>query len=185
MSKTVLVPISDGVEEIEAVVTIDTLRRADLEVVVAAAGNSKQIKASRGVNLVADLMIADCAGMDFDCIVLPGGMPNSECLRDNRELTEMLKKQAASDKYIAAICAAPAVVLAHHNLIGDRKATCYPTLIDQLGENGTITESVVVDGKFVTSQGPGTTLEFALKLVGLLCGESIRLEVAGTMLAAI
>jgi len=179
MSKKILVAIADGTEELEAVTIIDVLRRAKADVTVASV-NSKQVTASRGVKLVADVLIADCANQVYDLIALPGGMPGAEHLRDSKELTELLKAQAKSGRYYAAICASPAVVLNHHGLLDNKKATCYPSLLSELGR---IEEAkVVVDGNCITSQGPGTALKFALKLVELLLGKEKSMEVAKAML---
>lgn len=179
MSKKVLVAIADGIEELEAVTIIDVLRRAKADVTVASVG-SKQVTASRGVRLVADILIADCAKEVYDLIVLPGGMPGAEHLRDSKALIELLKAQAKSGRYYAAICASPAVVLNHHGFLDNKKATCYPSMLSQLSDIGE--GKVVVDGNCITSQGPGTALQFALKLVEILFGKEKAEEVAKAML---
>jgi len=180
MSKKVLVAIADGTEELEAVTIIDVLRRAEADVTVASV-DDMQITASRGVKLVADAVISDCFGTVYDLIVLPGGMPGAEHLRDSKELIDMLKTQAASGRLYAAICASPAVVLKPHGLLENKKATCYPSLLSDL--DNAEQEKVVVDGNCITSQGPGTALEFALKLVELLFDKQKSHEVADAMLA--
>jgi len=180
MSKKVLVAIADGTEELEAVTIVDVLRRAEADVTVASV-YAGQVTASRGVKLVADAIISDCAGKVYDLIVLPGGMPGAEHLRDSKELTEMLKGQAASGRLYAAICASPAVVLKHHGLLEDKKATCYPSLLLDLDKPEQA--KVVVDDNCITSQGPGTALEFSLKLVEMLFGREKAREVANAMLA--
>jgi 4-methyl-5(b-hydroxyethyl)-thiazole monophosphate biosynthesis len=180
MSKKVLVAIADGTEELEAVTIIDVLRRAKADVTVVSVDN-KQVKASRGVNLVADAVISDCIGKVYDLIVLPGGMPGAEHLRDSSQLTEMLKEQSESGRLYAAICASPAVVLKSHGLLKDKRATCYPSLLSEL--DNAQQEEVVVDGNCITSQGPATALKFSLKLVELLFGQEISQEVANAMLA--
>lgn len=182
MSKTVLVPIANGIEELEAVTIIDTLVRAGAEVTVASVQDDLAVTASRGTKLVADAPIEVCSSNKYDLIVLPGGLPGAEHLRDCDTLTAMLKQQNCHGRLYAAICASPAFVLASHGLIGDKRATCYPSMVDKLGDNGTDKERVVVDGNCITSQGPGTALEFSLKLVEVLFGESTYLEVAGAML---
>jgi 4-methyl-5(b-hydroxyethyl)-thiazole monophosphate biosynthesis len=182
MNKAVLVPIADGTEELEAVTIIDTLRRAGAQVTVASV-SGLQVTASRKVKLVADALIKDCAGKTYDCIALPGGMPGAEHLRDCAVLTELLKEQDKAGRLIAAICAAPAVVLAHHGLLKGRKATCYPSAQDKLPDKSAAGQRVVVDGHFVTSQGPGTALEFALALVEVLFGPERKKQVAEPMLA--
>ena len=181
MSKKVLVPIADGTEEIEAVCIIDTLRRAGAEVSVASVGQL-QIVASRGVKIVADAGISECVDKTYDLIVLPGGMPGAEHLRDSAELTAMLEQQKRSGRLYAAICAAPAVVLQHHRLLKNVKATCYPSLQDRLDKKYLSNERVVVDGNCITGQGPGVALEFSLKLVEMLFGNEKKNEVATAML---
>ena len=180
MSKKVLVAIADGIEELEAVTIIDVLRRAKADVTVASVGN-KQVTASRGVNLVADAVITDCVGNTYDLITLPGGMPGAEHLRDSKELIDLLKAQAASGRLYAAICASPAVILKPHGLLKGKKATCYPSLLSEL--DNPEQEKVVVDANCITSQGPATALEFALKLVELLFDKQKSNEVAKAMLA--
>ncbi len=180
MSKKVLIAIADGIEELEAVTIIDVLRRAKADVTVASVG-SKQVTASRSVKLVADVLIADCADQVYDLIALPGGMPGAENLRDSNVLIELLKAHAKSGRFYAAICASPAVVLKYHNLLAGKKATCYPSLISELDNSEDA--KVVVDGSCITSQGPGTALEFSLKLVEILFGKEKTEEVAQAMLA--
>jgi 4-methyl-5(b-hydroxyethyl)-thiazole monophosphate biosynthesis len=180
MIKKVLVPIADGIEELEAVTIIDILRRAEIDVTVASVG-TRQITASRGVKIVTDALIADCVNEVYDLIVLPGGLPGADNLRDSAELTRMLKDQAASDRLYAAICASPACVLKAHGLLKDKKATCYPSMQSQLPNSQT--DNVVVDGNCITSQGPATAMEFALKLVELLAGADIANEIAKALLA--
>jgi 4-methyl-5(b-hydroxyethyl)-thiazole monophosphate biosynthesis len=183
MTKTVLVPIADGSEEIEAVCIIDTLRRAGAEVTVASVG-SLEVTASRGVKLVADALIADCVRQTYDCIALPGGMPGAEHLRDSAELIGLLKKQKQAGRLYAALCASPAVALRPHGLLDGIKATCFPSFRDRLDPAYASDDRVVVDDHCVTSQGPGTALEFALKLVELLVGPAKAQEVGRAMLVA-
>ena len=184
MAKRVLVPIADGSEEIEAVCIIDTLRRAGAEVTVASV-DKLQVTASRGVKLVADARIADCVGQTYDCIALPGGMPGAEHLRDSAELIEMLKKQKQAGRFYAAICASPAVVLRHHGLLEKVRATCFPAMRNELDPAYASDERVVADGNCVTSQGPATAIEFALKLVELLFGPAKAKEVGNAMLVRV
>jgi 4-methyl-5(b-hydroxyethyl)-thiazole monophosphate biosynthesis len=182
MSKEVLVPIADGTEELEAVCIIDVLRRAGASVTVASVGNM-QITASRGVKLVADKRIAECMDNTYDLIALPGGIPGAEHLRDSKELEILLRQQQEQGGWYGAICASPAVVLQHHQLLGQTRATCYPSYMDKLDNADTAGSRVVVDDNCVTSRGPGTALEFSLKLVELLYGEEKSKEVSEAMVA--
>ena len=182
MFKKVLVPIADGIEEIEAACIIDVLRRAGASVTVASV-DKLQVVAAHGVKLVADKLISDCAKSVYELIALPGGMPGAERLRDSKELELILKRQQREGRLYAAICASPAVVFQHHGLIGRRKATCYPSFAKQLDNIDAVESRVVVDDKCITSQGPGTALEFALKLVEMLYNKEKAKEVALPMLA--
>jgi 4-methyl-5(b-hydroxyethyl)-thiazole monophosphate biosynthesis len=183
VAKKVLVPIADGSEEIEAVCIIDVLRRAGARVTVASV-NGLQVTASRGVNLVADQLIKDCIETEYDLIALPGGIPGAEHLRDSEELTHLLKKQKDEGKLYAAICASPAVVFQHHGLLASLNATCHPFFASQLEKSDSTSSRVVVDGNCITSQGPGTAIEFALKLVELLFGKEMVDKVADPMIVA-
>jgi protein deglycase len=180
MSKSVLVPMSDGVEELEAVTIIDVLRRCGADVTVAGVGGVS-ITASRGVKLSADVSIHGCLAQSYDLIALPGGLPGAEHLRDCDELIEMLKSQDAAGRLYAAICASPAVVLEYHGLLEGKKATCYPAMLDKLGDKG-VDEPVVEDGNCITSQGPGTAMAFALALASRLYGKEAAGSVAQGLL---
>ncbi len=183
MTPNVLVPIADGTEEIEAVTIIDVLRRAGAEVTVASVGE-RQVTASRGVKIEADCLIDACKGRDFDLIVLPGGIPGAEHLRDNPVLKEILLHQKITGKWYGAICAAPAVVLEPHGLLAGRQATCHPNHVKTLSDPSAVESRVVVDGNCVTSRGPGTAMEFSLKLVELLFGREKMEAVAAPMVVA-
>ena len=179
MTKTALVPIADGSEDIEAVCLIDVLRRAEVEVTVASVMDNREITGSRGTTIVADALIADCRDQTYDLIALPGGMPGAEHLRDCEALIEMLKAQRNAGRMYGAICASPAVVLLPHGLLSDRRATCFPSFRARLDEATDVEASndrVVVDGTLVTSQGPGTAIEFALRMAALLFEDEARAE---------
>lgn len=180
-TKTVLVPIAHGSEEMEAVITIDVLRRAGADVIVASVEDSLEVTCSRKVKVVADKLITDCKGDSFDLIALPGGMPGAERLRDSAPLQEMLAAQQGAGKLHAAICASPAVVFESQGFLKGKKATCHPAFVDKLSDSSFASNRVVVDGLVTTSRGPGTTFEFALSLVKQLFGEEKMREVAGPM----
>jgi 4-methyl-5(b-hydroxyethyl)-thiazole monophosphate biosynthesis len=180
MQKNVLVPVADGTEEIEAVTIIDVLRRAGAQVTVASVGDL-QITASRGVKLVADTLIVDCVDRTYDLVVLPGGIPGAEHLRDDGSLKKILLRQHSDGRLLGAICAAPAVVLQAHGLLQGRQATCHPAFEQHLSDASSVQSSVVVDQGCVTSRGPGTAMTFSLTLVELLFGKQKRQEVAAPM----
>jgi len=170
----VLVPLAHGCEELEAVTIIDLLRRAGITV-VSAGLDAHPVKASRGTVLVPDASLDAVLDRDFDMIVLPGGQPGADNLRDDPRIQDMLKQQAAADKYVAAICAAPRV-LAQAGLLNGRRATSFPGSLEGTpAENLDYSQDpVVVDGRLVTSRGPGTAMDFALTLIELLLGREAR-----------
>ncbi|WP_155311686.1 DJ-1 family glyoxalase III [Desulfosarcina ovata] len=181
MEKTVLVPVADGTEELEAVAIIDVLRRAGATVTVASVSGHRQITASRGVVIVADTLIESCVDQTYDLVVLPGGIPGAEHLRDCAELAQILRRQNEQERFFGAICASPAVVLEHHDLIQGRRATCHPGFVDGLASAADVDQRVVVDGNCMTSRGAGTAVEFALALVERLYGKAHRDAVAVPM----
>ena len=181
-SLQVLVPIGTGSEEIETCCIADTLVRAGAEVTVASVEDDLTVTCSRGIKIVADVPIKDCENQLWDLVVCPGGMPGAERLRDSAPLTSIIRAQRSSGRWLGAVCAAPAVVLQHHDLLDD-KATCYPApkFTETLGGKLAPGE-VVVAGNVVTSKGPGTSLPFAVKLVELLFGKEKADEIADQML---
>ncbi|EEC70182.1 hypothetical protein OsI_00911 [Oryza sativa Indica Group] len=185
--KRVLVPVADGTEPVEAAATADVLNRAGARVTVATAdpaGDDRGllVEAAFGVKLVADGRVADLEGEAFDLIALPGGMPGSANLRDCKVLEKMVKKQAEQGGLYAAICATPAVTLAHWGLLKGLKATCYPSFMEKFtAEIIPVNSRVVVDRNAVTSQGPATAIEYALALVEQLYGKEKSEEVAGPL----
>jgi len=180
MARTALVPVADGTEEIEAVVIIDVLRRAGIDVTVASVMDRLQVTASRGVMLTAEKAISACVEETYDLVALPGGIPGARHLAASPPLGKILDRQRRSGRLYGAICAAPAVVLRPLGLIEGLRATCHPAFRDELP--GWEDRRVVIDGSCVTSQGPGTAVEFALSLVALLLGEAKAAEVAEPMM---
>ena len=166
----VLVPLAQGCEELEAITITDLLVRAG--VTVTTCGLDEQpVKASRGITIIPDTSIDKVLNQSFDLIVLPGGLPGADHLRDNAQIQALLKKQAADNKYIAAICAAPKV-LAQAGVLEGKTATSFPGVLAALDNpNIDISENAVeIDGKVVTSRSAGTAMEFTLSLIELLEG---------------
>lgn len=179
MSK-VLIPLAQGCEELEAVTVIDILRRAGVDVMTAGL-SSGSVRCSRGTVLVPDALLDDVLSQTYDMIVLPGGMPGAERLKNDARVIALLKNMAAQDQYIAAICAAP-MALHAAGLLEGKTATSFPGVLDRLhGTHRYSTDSVVMDGRIITSRGPGTAMDFALTLVELLCGKRKRDEVEAAL----
>jgi len=178
----VLMPLAEGFEEIEAVVTLDVLRRAGIDVTTAAITDERIVTASRGVVVVADTLW-DGIDLDaFDALVLPGGGPGTERLRANPDILEAVRAFNKQGKLVAAICAAP-TVLAAAGVLAGRAATCYPGCEKGLGDaRHTDKGPVVQDGNILTSQGPGTSFAFALALVERLADKATAAKVARGLL---
>jgi protein deglycase len=176
MSK-VLVPLAQGCEELEAITITDLLVRAGIEVTTASL-DDEIVTASRGTRIIADTNINDVRNNSYDLIVLPGGLPGADHLRDNEIVQSLLKKQARENKFIAAICAAPKA-LAQAGLLDNRSATGYPGVLSSLKlPNTAIKDSAIeIDGNIITSRGPGTAMDFALTLIEILEGKDKRNEV--------
>ncbi len=177
----VLIPLADGVEELEAVTIIDVLRRGGVEVTSAALGISLTVSGSRGVQLLADELWATLDTDAFDALVLPGGGKGTEALLADPTVTAAVRAFDAAGKHVAAICAAPAV-LAAAGILKNRKATCYPSVAAQLGKSYD-DAPVIADGNVITSQGPGTAMLFALVLVQHFAGDEAARRVAAGLLA--
>jgi len=166
----VLVLLAAGFEEIEAVTIVDLLRRAGIETRTAALGG-REVTGSHGITVTADIGLDTVDPDGFEMIVLPGGLPGADHLEADPRVIALLRRFAATGRYTAAICAAPGV-LAHAGLLDGRTATSYPGFLRPDSAPGLQLshDPVVIDGRIVTSRGPGTAIEFGLALIGLLEG---------------
>ena len=180
--KQVLLVLTDGFEEIEAVTPIDILRRAGLEVLVAGL-DKKDVVGSHGIRLTADILLKDVKIIPA-AVVLPGG-PGAARLGKSKELKTILQFLLSKGKTVAAICAAPGVVLAAHGFLRGKKSTCFPGYEKALKTGGAIFSArrVVTDGFLITSRGAGTALEFSLELVRKLARPKKAFEIAEKILA--
>jgi 4-methyl-5(b-hydroxyethyl)-thiazole monophosphate biosynthesis len=183
--KRVLVPLAHGFEEIETVTIVDILRRAGAQVTMASVEVSAPpagIEGRSGIKVIPDRALSEVQALDFDMIVLPGGLKGAQTLQKDPHVARLLRDSHKEGRYIGAICAAP-IVLAANNLIAGRRLTSHPSVKDQL--NGAMYEDgrVVIDGKLVTSRGPGTAMEFAMVLVELLEGKEKKEEIKQAVLA--
>lgn len=173
----VLVPLAPGFEEIEAVTVIDLLRRAGIDVVVASLDGSP-VTGSHAIQVTPDLGLDEALQRELDMVVLPGGLPGADNLEADTRVMELLRRMADSERFTAAICAAPRV-LAAAGLLDGKRATSYPGFLDEGSTPGLHIENhpVVRDGKVITSRGAGTAMDFALALIEVLQGSSRRDEI--------
>ena len=177
---TVYVFFADGFEEIEALTSVDVLRRAGLNVKIVSVTPDEIVRGAHDVSLLCDVNFENCDFFDAALLLLPGGMPGASTLAEHEGLGRLLTKFAEENKPLAAICAAP-MVLGKLGLLKGKRATCYPGF-EQYLEGATCTgEQAVCDGNIVTGRGPGASVEFALKVVTLLAGEEKANELADGM----
>lgn len=171
---SVLVPLAQGCEELEAVTIIDLLVRAGAKV-VSAGLQAGPVRASRGVVLLPDTDLDTALEQEYDMIVLPGGMPGAQHLEDDPRIRQRLQLMAEQGRFTAAICAAPKV-LAAAGLLDNKQATSYPGFLDTQAPVGMRFQHapVVQDGKVITSRGPGTAIDFALCLIENLFDKAKR-----------
>lgn len=178
---SVLVPLAQGCEELEAVTVIDLLRRAGIEV-ISVGLDAQPVRASRGTVLIPDAVLDEVVDRDFDMIVLPGGLPGADHLDRDTRLRALITRAASAGRFVAAICAAPKVLVSA-GLLDNRIATSFPGVLDPAKVPGLSyrDDAVVQDGKIITSRGPGTAMDFALTLIENLVGKEKRDQVEAAL----
>ncbi|QBG47962.1 DJ-1/PfpI family protein [Verrucomicrobia bacterium S94] len=177
----VLVPVANGSEEMEAVIIIDTLRRAEFNVTVASL-TPGTVEASRGVKLVGDMIWDDIHPAEFDVLLLPGGFGGTEAFMKHAGVQQALKDFDAAGKWFGCICAA-ALALNEAGVLEGKTFTCYPGVEKNLPPNvQPVSDPVVVDGHLITSQGPGTAFEFALRVIAECGSPNLSDEVRAGLL---
>ena len=183
--KRVVVPFTEGVEEIEFVAVVDILRRAGIEVVMASLDGAP-VTGRSGISIKPDANLADVAGEAWDMVVLPGGLPNAYLLRDDSHVKAVVQRLRDERKSIAAICAAP-TALAAFGIIENRRVTSYPGMkeeVQKLSPSAIYSDDAVVEDDFlITSRGAGTAVEFTLRLVSRLCGREKSEEIRQSIIA--
>lgn len=188
--KTALVVLAPGFEEVEALTPVDYLARAGIEVVTASLGD-RAVVGSHGIEVIADIELAEIdPEAAFDVLVLPGG-PGAEALAESAELMVLILAQAEAGRLLAAICAAPALVLAEAagkelgkagGLLAGRAFTCFPGYEARVAAGNFSPERVVQDGKILTSRAAGTAGEFSLAIVADLLGKDKAAELGARLL---
>lgn len=171
-----LVLLADGFEEVEGLTQVDFLRRGGLAVTSASIHDTKMVTGAHNIRVEADALLSDVNADDFDIVILPGGGNGTINLGRSKTVVDILHKFAAENKWLAAICAAPSV-FGDNGLLKGKKCTCYPGFESHLTGGQLSTDEVVVDGKFITSRGPGTAIAFALKIIELLVSKEAATEV--------
>jgi 4-methyl-5(b-hydroxyethyl)-thiazole monophosphate biosynthesis len=173
--KTALVLFAEGSEELETVTIVNILRRGGVSVSLVGL-TSGALRGSRGITLQPDTTLEAALNQEFDMIVLPGGQPGTNNLKADVRVLQLVKKMYAQEKYVTAICAAPSV-LATAGLLDGKRATSFPTALNNFPNVNLQAAAIVEDGKLITSRGPGTAMDFALTLLERLVGAAKRVEV--------
>ena len=174
--------LADGFEEVEALTVSDLLFRAGIPTALVSVNKEPVVTSSHDLTVVADICIDALDLNDYDMLILPGGMPGTPNLKNSRILTDALKEFFEAGKPVSAICAAP-TILAELGLLSGKKATCYPTRLPVLAENGAeaLDEQVVRCGNILTSQGVGTAIPFALAIIESILGKERADEIAASI----
>lgn len=181
--KSVAIILADGLEEVEAITPIDFLRRAGINVTTVAL-KDKLVEGSHGITLKADILL-DEFPEDVDAILIPGGMPGSAHIAADPTVINLIKSFFEKGKLIAAICAAPALVLGTAGVLKDKKFTCYPGFEDKAGPYGTYsTDRVVCDNNIITGCGVGGAAEFSKEVISYLIGEDKAFTIMKSTLQA-
>jgi 4-methyl-5(b-hydroxyethyl)-thiazole monophosphate biosynthesis len=167
--KQVALFLADGFEEVEVVTVVDFLRRADIKVYITSIGGAT-VTGSHDIILTADKMLEQLPD-NLDALIVPGGMPGAANLAKSEAVLNLIRKTYENNKLVAAICAAPALVLGASGVLNGRNFTCYPGFEKQLTEGVLKTDRVVQDANIITSRGPGTSAEFAIAIIEYLLGK--------------
>lgn len=168
--------LAPGFEEIEAITPIDLLHRGGVEVTLVGV-SERDVTGAHGVTVKTDALINEVAWEDYDAVILPGGMPGSKNLAESPEVQDLLVNMHQKKRVIAAICAAPALVLAPLGILDGRNAVCFPGLEKQAPQVAFLDQDTAVDDHVVTGRGAGKSGSFALEILALLKGRSIADEV--------
>lgn len=175
--------LAPGFEEIEAITPIDVLRRAGLDVKSVSVADSLEVAGAHGVVIKADMMFADADVNNANWLILPGGLPGASNLLEFKPLADSLKAHAAKKGNLAAICAAPGLVLGSLGILSGKRFSTYPSFEKYAPDAIYEDKRVVVEDNIVTGNGPSSALQFALAIVASEMGENLATEVASGMLA--
>jgi len=181
----VLIPFTTGVEEVELIAVVDILRRAAVRVCMASL-DGQTVTGRSDIRIEADAALTDVTEQAWDMVVLPGGLPNADLLRDDASVKAVVERLRTERKSIAAICAAP-TALAAYGITAGKRVTSYPSCqpdMEALQPSSIYMDEAVVEDDFlITSRGPGTAIAFALRLVARLCGEATADEIRASIVA--
>lgn len=179
--KKIAIFLANGFEETEALGTVDILRRANIPVYTVSITDNLNVTGAHDITVMADKCFDEVDFSEIDMLVLPGGMPGSLNLDKHEGLKKKIEAFVATNKSVAAICAAP-MVFGHIGVLEGKKATCYPGFEKEMHGATATHDKVTIDGNIITGKGPGLIFDFALAIVEKVAGEQVRKEVAQALL---
>ena len=195
MSKSVILFLAEGFEEVEAITPIDYLRRVGIDVTTASISGNKTVKSARGINILSDVLLENLANEGklnpeyWDAVVIPGGLPGADNIASSILACNFIKEMAKEDRMVCAICAAPARVLSPLGLLEGKEFTCYPGEEEKVFSAGSKSpsaiwkeERVVKDGNLITSRGAGTAGVFAMEIIASLLDKEKAEELSAKIL---
>ena len=177
--KKVAVFLAPGFEECEALMTVDLLRRAQLDTTMYSIHNTDEVTGSHNITVKADKKLNELNEL-FDCVILPGGMPGTKYLMESKEVNALVVEHFNQNRLVAAICAAPSV-LGELQLLQGKKATCFPGFEDQLHGAEVLNQKAVTDGNIITAKGLGAAVEFAHAIISFLINSKTADQVVKTI----
>ena len=177
--KKVAVFLAPGFEECEALMTVDLLRRAQLDTTMYSIHNTDEVTGSHNITVKADKKLNELNEL-FDCVILPGGMPGTKYLMESKEVNALVIEHFNQNRLVAAICAAPSV-LGELQLLQGKKATCFPGFEDQLHGAEVLNQKTVTDGNIITAKGLGAAVEFAHAIITSLINQETADQVVKTI----
>ena len=178
--KNIYVLLADGFEEIEALTSVDVLRRAGLSVFLVSTTGAPYVTGSHHITVKCDVFLNDIKPSESEMLILPGGIPGAPNLLANEKVKNLVCSFNENDKWLGAICAGP-MVLGELQLLQGKRATCYPGFEKHLHGAKTMAEPAVTDGKIITGKGIGAAMTFSLEIVRNLLGREVAADLAKKM----
>ena len=180
--KKVYLFLAYGFEEVEALTTVDLLRRAGIEVITVSISGNNAVTGAHSIPVIADIKLDESSFDDADAIVLPGGLPGVDNLGACEKFLNIVESNYESGRYVCAICAAP-MILGKMGILKGKKATSYPGCEGALLGADISEDKVCTDGNIITSRGVGTAIDFACEIIKTLVGQEKSAEIRKSVLA--
>lgn len=174
--------LAEGFEETEVIAVADVLLRGGVQLQMVSLSTGREVKGAHGISVMADIMLNQVDEEQAVCLVFPGGMPGAQNIADNEAVIRLMQRHYDKGRYIAAICAAPALVLSQLHAGRKLRLTCYPGFEKYLSDAVVLADGVVTDGKVITGKGPGFAISFGLVVLKHIVSPEVAEQVAAGML---